>query len=108
MTAPASSGIGVFVPDAAGAYCQGAATMPAQTTVQTQDLAGEQQAFTVYVIAGTNPATPDPLHGVTLELRDLRRHPDDINARPWTWHVQRVTDGSACPGDPDSLCVPLA
>ena len=108
VVAPAGSDVGVFVEDADGIYCQGAATMPTQTTVQTQDLAGEHQAFTVYVIARTSPATPDPLHGVILQLRNLRRNPDNINSRSWTWNVQRVTTGSACPGKPDSLCVPLA
>lgn len=107
VAAPDGSGIGVFVEDAAGVYCQGAATMPTQTTMQTQDLADEHQAFTVYVIARTSAASPDPLHGVTVQLRNLRRHPDDINPRTWTWHVQRITIGSACPGEPDTLCVPL-
>lgn len=107
IVAPATSGIGVFVQDSAGLYCQGAATMPAQTTLQTQDMAGEHQAYTVYVVARTIPATADPLRGVTLELRNLRRDPDDANRHPRTWHVQRVTTGSACPGEPDSLCVPL-
>lgn len=107
VAAPDGSGIGMFVEDAAGAYCEGAPTMPTQTTMQTQDLAGEHQAFTVYVIARTSAATPDPLHGVTVQLRNLRKHPDDINPRTWTWHVQRITTGSACPGEPDSVCVPL-
>jgi hypothetical protein len=108
VVAPAGSGIGVFVEDAAGIYCQGATTMPTQTTMQTQDLAGEHQAFTVYVIARTSSTTPDPLHAATVQLRNLRRHPDAINPRSWTWNVQRVTTGSACPGEPDSLCVPLS
>jgi hypothetical protein len=108
VDAPIGSGIGVFVEDAAGTYCQGAATMPTQTTMQTQDLAGEHQAFTVYVVARTSPATPDPLHALTVQLRNLRRHPDDINPHSWTWKVRRVTTGSACPGEPDSLCVPLS
>jgi len=107
VTAPAGSGIGVVVEDSDGIYCQGAAAMPTQTTLQTQDLAGEHQAFTVYVVAPTGPTTPDPLRGATLQLRDLRRNPDDINHRSWTWNIQRVTTGSACPGEADSLCVPL-
>jgi hypothetical protein len=107
VVAPADSGLGVFVEDSAGVYCEGAASMPTQTTMQTQDLAGEHQAFTVYVLARTSRATADPLHRVTVELRNLRRHPDDINPHSWTWNVQRVTAGSACPGEPDSLCVPL-
>jgi hypothetical protein len=108
VVAPAGSGVGVFVEDAAGIYCQGAATMPSQTTMQTEDLAGEHQTFTVYLIARTSPATPDPLHAVTVELRNLRRHPDVINPHSWAWNVQRVTTGSACPGEADSLCVPLS
>ena len=108
VVVPAGSGIGVFVEDTAGIYCQSATTMPTQTTMQTQDLAGEHQVFTVYVIARTSATTPDPLHAATVQLRNLRRHPDDINPRSWTWNVQRVTTGSACPGDPDSLCVPLS
>ena len=107
VTAPAGSGIGLFGEDADGIYCRGAATMPTQTTLQTQDLAGAHQAFTVYVLARTSPSVPNPLHGVTLQLRNLRRNPDDINPRPWTWNVQSVTTGSACSGDPGSLCVPL-
>lgn len=59
MTAPAGSGIGVFVEDADGIYCRGAPTMPTQTTLQTQDIAGEHQALTVYVIARTSPSIPD-------------------------------------------------
>ena len=107
VAAPQGSGIGVFVKDSAGIYCRGAATMPTSTTMQTQDLADGHQTFTVYVIARTGAATPDPLHGVAVELHDLRKHPDDINARSWSWNVQRVTAGSACPGEPNSLCVPL-
>jgi hypothetical protein len=42
------------------------------------------------------------------KIRDnLRRNPDALNPDPWTWHVERVTAGSACAGDHDSLCVPL-
>ena len=108
VVAPTGSGIGVFVDDTAGIYCQGATIMPTQTTMQTQDLAGEHQTFTIYVIARTSSTTPDPLHAATVQLRNLRRHPDDINPRSWTWNVQRVTTGSACPGEPDSLCVPLS
>jgi hypothetical protein len=108
VTAPAGSGVGVFVEDADGIYCQGAPTMPAQATLQTQDLAGEHQTFTVYLVARTRPAAPDPLHGVSVQLGNLRRNPDVINPRPWTWNVQRVTTGSACPGEPESLCVPLS
>lgn len=107
VAAPQGSGIGVFVRDSAGVYCEGAATMPTSTTMQTQDLADGHQTFTVYVIARTSAATPDPLHGVAVELHNLRKRPDDINARSWTWTVQHVTAGSACPGVPDSLCVPL-
>jgi hypothetical protein len=105
---PTGSGIGVFVEDTAGIYCQGAATMPTQTTVQTQDLAGEHQALTVYVIARTSPAAPDPLQAVTVALHNLRRNPDVINPRSWRWNVRRITTGHACPGEPDSLCVPLS
>jgi hypothetical protein len=108
VVAPSGSGIGVFVEDAEGVYCQGRATMPTQTTLQTQDLAGEHQAFTVYVIARTSTANPDPLRAATVELRDLRRDPDGINPHSWTWNVQRVTTGSACPGEPQALCVPLS
>lgn len=108
VAAPEGSGVGVFVKDTAGIYCQGAATMPTSTTMQTQDMAEGHQTFTVYVIARTGAAAPDPLHGVTVELHNLRKHPDDINPRTWTWTVQKVTAGSQCPGDPNSLCVPLA
>ena len=64
MTAPQGSGIGVFVQDSAGVYCEGAATMPTSTTMQTQDLADGHQTFTVYVVARTSATAPDPLHGM--------------------------------------------
>jgi hypothetical protein len=103
------SGAGILVvdPDGATDYCPGLSALPAQATLQTENLSDEHQTMTVYVLARTAAGAADPLHGVTLQLRDLRHHPDDIDAGAWTWGVQRLTAGSACPGDPNSLCVPL-
>jgi hypothetical protein len=72
------------------------------------ELADERQTMTVYVVARTGPADPDPLHGVTLQVRDPRRNPDNISATPWTWNVARLTAGTPCPGVPNSLCPPLS
>jgi hypothetical protein len=88
-------------------YCNGDPVLPTRTTLQSQDLAGEHQSMTVYVLARIGAAGADPLQGATLQIRDLRRNPDALNPDPWTWHVERVTAGSACAGDHDSLCVPL-
>jgi hypothetical protein len=88
-------------------YCNGDPVLPTRTTLQCQDLAGEHQSMTVYVLARIGAAGADPLQGATLQIRDPRRNPDALNPDPWTWHVERVTAGSACAGDHDSLCVPL-
>jgi hypothetical protein len=88
-------------------YCNGDPVLPTRTTLQSQDLAGEHQSMTVYVLARIGAAGADPLQGATLQIRDPRRNPDALNPDPWTWHVERVTAGSACAGDHDSLCVPL-
>jgi hypothetical protein len=88
-------------------YCDDASVLPSQTALQSQNLADEHQTMTVYVVARTSPTEAEPLRGVTLQLRDPRHHPDAIDAGAWTWDVQQVTAGSACPGDPNSLCVPL-
>lgn len=108
LTVVGSSGAGVFVEsrDADG-VCETGTSLPARTTLQSQDVAGEHQRMTVYVVARTSPGQPDPLHGVTLQVSGLRRNPDDISAEPWSWHLDRLTAGSACPDDPQSLCVPL-
>lgn len=101
-------GLGVFdLTTNPTGYCNGNPVLPTRTTLQSEDLAGEHQSMTVYVLARVGAADPDPLHGATLQIRDPRRHPDALNPDSWTWHVERVTTGSACPGDPDSLCVPL-
>jgi hypothetical protein len=76
--------------------------------LQSQDLDEEHQTMTVYVVARTDSGEPNPLHGVTLQLRNPRHHPDVIDARTWTWTIERRTGGLACAGDPNSLCVPLA
>ena len=88
-------------------YCDDTSMLPSETTLQSQNLADEHQTMTVYVVARTSPAEPDPLHGVTLELRNPRHRPDTLDSRAWTWSVQSVTAGSACPDDPNSLCVPI-
>jgi hypothetical protein len=89
-------------------YCTGAGAPPAHSELQSQNLTGEHQTMTVYVIARTSAAVPHPLQGVTVQLRDLRHHPDGIDGRDWTWNVLQVTAGSACAGDPRSLCLPLS
>jgi hypothetical protein len=101
-------GVGVFVRSDYGDYCNGASVLPSKATLQTQDLAGEHQTWTVYVVTRTVSANPNPLQGVTLQLRDPRRHPDEINAQPWTWNVAHLTAGSACPGHPNWLCLPMS
>jgi hypothetical protein len=88
-------------------YCTGAGAPPAQSELQSQNVTGQHQTLTVYVVARATPAVPHPLQGVTVQLRDLRHHPDGIDGRNWTWNVQQVTTGSACADDPRSLCVPL-
>ena len=88
--------------------CGDISALPSTTTLQTQNLADEHQTMTVYVVARTGPDVPDPFRGVTLELRNLRHHPDDIDSGAWTWDVRQVTVGNACPDNPNSLCVPIA
>lgn len=88
-------------------YCDGTAVLPAQSELQSQNLTDEHQTMTVYVLARTSPTAPHPLQGVTVQLRDLRHHPDGIDARDWTWDVQQMTAGGSCADDPHSLCVPL-
>jgi hypothetical protein len=109
LTVAGGSGIGLLVADPNGAtdYCSALSAPPARVTLQTQNLAEQHETMTVYVVARTASGAADPLSGVTVQLRNLRHHPDDIDAGAWTWGVQRVTAGSACPGDPNSLCVPL-
>jgi hypothetical protein len=88
--------------------CGDISALPSTTTLQTQNLADEHQSMTVYLVAHTGPDAPDPYRGVTLELRNLRHHPDDIDSGAWTWDVKQATVGEACPDDPNSLCVPIA
>jgi hypothetical protein len=108
------SGTGVFERSDAerssspAGYCPGTAVLPARTTLQTEELRDEHQTMTVYVVAPTSPATPDPLHGATVQLSNPRLNANSINLRPWTWNVAHVTAGSPCPDDPNSLCVPLS
>lgn len=86
-------------------FCDGGG-VPADAVLQTQNLSEEHQTLTLYVVARTDAGT-DPLAGATLELRDLRHHPDDIDDTDWTWGPQDVVGGSTCADDPNSLCVPL-
>lgn len=88
-------------------YCDDTAVLPATNTLQTQDLADEHQTITVYVVARTSAANPDPLRGVTVQLRNPRHRPDDIDSRAWTWNLKQTT-GSACPADTTGLCVQIA
>jgi hypothetical protein len=88
-------------------YCADPSVLPSETTLQSQDLADQHQTMTVYVVARTSPAASDPLHGVTLRLRNPRHHPDNLDSRAWTWGVEHVPAGSACPDDPNALCVPI-
>jgi hypothetical protein len=107
VTTVGGSDVGVVVDTFnATSYCHGTA-LPAQSELQSQNLTDEHQTMTVYVVARTTPADPDPLSAVTVQLRNLRHHPDGIDARDWTWNVRKVTAGSACPDAPNSLCVPL-
>lgn len=88
--------------------CGDISALSSTTTLQTQNLANEHQTMTVFVVARTSPDVPEPLRGVTLQLRDLRHHPDDIDSGTWTWDVTQTTAGEVCPDDPNSLCVPVA
>jgi hypothetical protein len=88
-------------------YCDGTSMLPSETTLQSQNVADEHQTMTVYVVARTSPAEPDPLHGVTLELRNPRHHPDTLDPGAWTWGVQHLTAGTPCADGPTSLCVPI-
>jgi hypothetical protein len=109
ITTVGGSDVGVVVDTVnATTYCDGTAVLPPQSELQSQNLTDEHQTMTVYVVARTTPADPDPLRAVTVQLRNLRHHPDGIDARDWTWDVQQVTAGRACPDAPtSSLCVPL-
>jgi hypothetical protein len=108
ITTVGGSDVGVVVDTfQATSYCAGTAVLPAQSELQSQNISDEHQTMTVHVVARTSPAAPDPLRAVTVQLRNLRHHPDGIDARDWTWDVRQVTAGSACPDAPNSLCVPL-
>jgi hypothetical protein len=85
-------------------YCNDTSVLPATNTLQTQDLADEHQTITVFVVARTSAANPDPLRGVTVQLRNPRHRPDDVDSRAWAWDLQQTT-GSACPADTTGLCV---
>lgn len=101
-------GDGIAIGDEPDTACGDISALPSTMTLQTQDLADEHQTMTVYVVARIGPDLPTPFQGVTLELRDLRHHPDDIDPEAWTWEVGQAAVGNACPGAPDSLCVPIA
>jgi hypothetical protein len=85
-------------------YCHGTPTLPVRASLQTVDLSDDFQTMTVYIVARTSPDDPHPLRGVTLQLRHLT---DEISGRYVSWRVQRITQGAACPGDADSLCLPV-
>ena len=107
VTTVGGDGVGVVVDSAnENSYCDGSA-LPTRSELQSQNLSDEHQTMTVYVVARTSPSAPEPLRGVTVQLRGLRHHPDSIDGRDWTWDVTQVTAGSACADDPHSLCVPL-
>lgn len=85
-------------------YCHSTPTLPVHASLQTVDLSDDFQTMTVYVVARTSPNDAHPLRDVTLQLRHLT---DEIDGRYVPWSVQRITRGTACPGDADSLCVPV-
>jgi hypothetical protein len=89
------------------ADCDNTSVLPSTSTLQTQNLLSQHQTLTVYVVARVSAATPDPLRGVTVRLRNPRHHSDSLDSRDWTWNVEHTT-GSACPADPTGLCVPIA
>ena len=75
VTTVGGSHVGVVVDTVnATSYCHGTA-LPAQSDLQSQNLTDEHQTMTVYVVARTTPADPDPLSAVTVQLRNLRHHP---------------------------------
>jgi hypothetical protein len=109
LTVAGGSGLGLIaVAHTTTTYCEDASVLPPRTTLQSLNLAEEHQTMTVHVVARTGPADPEALRGVSLQLRDPRHHPDIIDPQSWTWEVERVTAGSTCPDDPNSLCVPLS
>jgi hypothetical protein len=99
---------GIAIGNEPASACGNISALPSTTTLQTQNLADEHQTMTVYVVARIGPDAPHPLGGVTLQLRNLRHHPDVIDSGAWTWDVAQATVGNACPDDPNSLCVPIA
>jgi hypothetical protein len=108
LAVPDDSGLGVFVTSLnPTTSCDGTSVLPSQDTVQSQNLANERQTMTAYVVARRGPGDADPLQGVTLQMLDPRRNPDDISSTPWTWDIADLTAGAACPGVPNSICLPL-
>jgi hypothetical protein len=103
-----TGGDGIAIGNDPASSCGNISALPSTTWLQTQNLADEHQTMTVYVVARTGPDAPDPYRGVTLELRNLRHHPDDIDSGAWTWDVEQATTANACPDDPNSVCVPIA
>lgn len=111
VTVEGGSGIGVFErsdaerSDDAARYCPGA--LRGGTSMQTEELSEAHQTMTLYAVAPAASATPDPFQGSTVRIDGLQVAENSISTRPWTWVVEAVTEGSACPDDPDALCVPL-
>jgi hypothetical protein len=105
------SGIGVFErsdaerSDDVARYCPGALT--GGTSMQTEELGQAHQTMTLYAVAPAGTAAPDPFRGSTVRIDGLRASENSITTRPWAWAVGSVTEGSACPDDPNSLCLPL-
>ena len=111
VTVEGGSGIGVFErsdaegSDDAARYCPG--TLAGGTKMQTEELGQGHQTMTLYAVAPAGPAAPDPFGGSTLRVGGLRVEENSISTQPWTWGVESVTEGSACPDDPNALCLPL-
>jgi hypothetical protein len=96
-------GDGVFLEtDDPATECAGGAGLPSRATLQTLYLSAAHQTIRVYVVAGTGG-----LQGASLRLENPRYHPDSTGGRARTWTVSQVTGGTTCPGDPNSVCVPL-
>jgi hypothetical protein len=111
VTVEGGTGIGVLErtdaerSDDVARYCPG--TLSGGTSMQTEALGGSHQTMTLYAVAPAGPAAPDPFRGSTVRIDGLRASENSITTRPWTWGVGSVTEGSACPDDPNALCLPV-
>lgn len=103
----AGSDVGVLLASANGDTpgCTTRGKLPTADSFSTEVIFGGYHVRTSgYVVARAG----DALTALTLAVTGLEKKPDDIYPPgSWTWQVQRFESGSACPGSPASICVPL-